>query len=160
MSTDLNGWHPGEIAVQRKLGYEDAVRTSWQLNVNFMREQHRIFHTSNLPFIPVLTLDDSGRPWGSILAGQGGQIGFVKSPDSQTLIARVETWKGDPVHQTCGAWLAQKPVGQLDDRYLIAGIGIEFSTRRRNKFAGWISGVNRTGYLGYELTFRVNQALG
>ena len=161
MTTALRGWHAGEAAVQQKLGYLEAVADRWQLSENFMREQHRIFHTSNLPFIPVTTTDDAGRPWAALLAGANGQIGFVKSPDSNTLVARVRLWEGDPLLETCRVWLdPEKRIAANPERFLTAGIGIEFTTRRRNKFAGRIQAVKKLAELDYEILIHVEETLG
>lgn len=162
MPTALQGWHPGEAALQRELGFADAVSEKWKNIENELREQHRIFHTSNLPFIPVTTIDDCGRPWGSIVAGATGEIGFVKSPDAQTLTVDARFWDGEPLLSTIRTWLCpQEREVAAPERFLTAGIGIEFSTRRRNKFAGFITDVKllRTDR-DFELAFRVTQALG
>jgi hypothetical protein len=161
MTMALQGWHPGEVKLQYKLGYADAARDKWQHVENAMREQHRIFHTSNLPFIPITTLDDHGRPWGSIAAGASGKIGFVKSPDSNTLITDVRLWDGEPLLDTMSTWLdLQKRGVTIPERFLTAGIGIEFSTRRRNKFAGFIKNVKQHKGRNYELSIQVTEALG
>jgi hypothetical protein len=155
----LNGWHPGEISIQRKLGFASAVADSWSLITNFLPEQHRLFHTSHLPFIPITTLDEYGRPWASIVAGSTGDIGFVKSPNSRTLSMDVRMWDGDPLLDTIKAWLEE---GQkaASGRFLTAGLGIEFSTRRRNKFAGGIRNVKRRTNLEYQIDFEIIEALG
>jgi hypothetical protein len=161
MPSALKGWHPGEVAIQRKLGFDEVVRNGWHLNEDAMREQHQTFHTSNLPFIPVTTFDDQGRPWASILAGRDGKIGFVDSPDVHSLVVKAKLWPGEPFLQTAKAWLSNgstKP--RAGRRFLTAGIGIELATRRRNKFAGHISDVEEVGALDYEVVFAVNQALG
>lgn len=161
MATALKGWHPGEVLLQRKLGYETAVSDRWQYVESHMREQHRIFHTSNLPFIPVTTLDDVGRPWGSIMTGADGKIGFVKSPDDQTLRMNVRLWDGEPFLSSIKAWTdPNKRKKASPERFLIAGIGIEFPTRRRNKFAGQVQQVNALSDLDFEVSFHVTQALG
>lgn len=160
MATDLKGWHPGEVAVQQKLGYHDAVSDRWKSVENSMREQHRVFHTSNLPFIPVTTMDGQDRPWASILAGYDGNIGFVQSPNVHTLTVDARLWDGDPLMQTTNTWLADCGKATKRYRFLTAGLGIEFSTRRRNKFAGWISSVHKVNDFDYQLTLTVNQALG
>ena len=104
-ATALLGWHPGELAIQRKLGYADAVSDAWARVGSFMPEQHRLFHTSNLPFIPMTTLDAEGRPWASIVAGPTGDIGFVNSPDPRTLVINARLWDGDPLLDTAKAWI-------------------------------------------------------
>ncbi|OTA00981.1 hypothetical protein A9Z42_0012910 [Trichoderma parareesei] len=157
----LQGWHPGEIAMQTKLGYAGAMATSWRYIENAMREQHRIFHTSNLPFIPITTLDDEGRPWASIVAGADGEIGFVEGPDLKTLIANARLWPGEPLLDTLNQWVdrnGQNPTSP--ERYLTAGIGIEFPTRRRNKFAGYMEDVKRKTELDFRLKLKVNQTTG
>ncbi|KAJ5324649.1 hypothetical protein N7476_003249 [Penicillium atrosanguineum] len=159
-TTALHGWHPGELSIQRKLGFANAVTDGWSRISNFMPEQHRLFHTSNLPFIPIATLDEEGRPWASIVAGPTGEVGFVKSPDSQTLSIHTRLWEGDPLLDTAKAWIDQKRRKAPRERFLTAGLGIEFSTRRRNKFAGTIRGVRRWSDSEYQIDVDVIEALG
>jgi predicted pyridoxine 5'-phosphate oxidase superfamily flavin-nucleotide-binding protein len=157
----LHGWHPGEVAIQRKLGYADAVRDHWSIVGSFMPQQHRIFHTSNLPFIPVTTLDDDGRPWASIVSGSTGAIGFVKSPDARTLSIHARVWDGDPLLDTFRAWSSLKSrEDAISDRFLTAGLGIEFSTRRRNKFAGFIRGMQQVTASDYQIDLAITETTG
>lgn len=161
MTAALQGWHPGEVRVQQKYGFSDVVRDHWRLTENFMREQHRIFHTSNLPFIPITTVDDRGRPWGSIVAGATGEIGFVTSPDTKTLNVDTQLWPGDPLLFTIRRWIESKSRGEpAIGNVLIAGLGIEFPTRRRNKFAGRIRGIVPRSDLDFQLDLEVQETLG
>ena len=122
---------------------------------SYMPEQHRVFYTSNLPFIPATILDESGRPWGSIFAGKGGEIGFVKSPDESSMSMDLVSWEGDPLLKYLGVRKDEK------GRVLVAGIGIEISTRRRNKFAGWIENSSvEENATNVHLKVHVNQAIG
>lgn len=157
MTTALQGWHPGEAKLQEKYGFTDAVRGRWMLAENFMREQHRIFHTSNLPFIPITTLDDRGRPWGGIVAGATGEIGFVTSPDTTTLNVDARLWPGDPLLSTMQRWTESKSTPETS---LMAGLGIELSTRRRNKFAGRIKGVQPHSDVEFRINLEVQETLG
>lgn len=126
-----------------------------------MREQHRIFHTSNLPFIPVTAIDEEGRPWAGMVAGATGEIGFVKSPDANTLTINARLWEGDPLMKTAKAWINPKDrQTAFSERFLTAGLGIEFPTRRRNKFGGYIRGIKQLSKRDYEIDVYVNQALG
>jgi len=162
MPAALQGWHPGEVKVHQKYGFSEAVREGWRVTENLMREQHRIFHTSNLPFIPVTTVDDRGRPWGAIVAGATGEIGFVKSPDTKTLTVDTQLWPGDPLLDTARRWIEAERKHEptaLEDG-LIAGLGIEFTTRRRNKFAGRIRGIVPRSDLDFKLDLEVQEALG
>ncbi|KAJ5319976.1 hypothetical protein PENANT_c040G06131 [Penicillium antarcticum] len=155
----LNGWHPGEISIQRKLGYASAVSDHWSIVTGFLPEQHRLFHTSHLPFIPITTLDEDGHPWASIVAGQTGDIGFVNSPNSRTLSMNLRMWDGDPLLDTVKAWLEERRE-TAPERFLTAGLGIEFSTRRRNKFAGAIRNVRRRTNSEYQIDFEIIEAIG
>jgi hypothetical protein len=155
----LNGWHPGEIAIQHKLGFVSAVADSWSRITGFLPEQHRLFHTSNLPFIPIATLDGDGRPWASIVAGLTGDIGFVNSPNSRSLSMNVRMWDGDPFLDTVRAW-SPKSQTATPGRFLTAGLGIEFSTRRRNKFAGSIQDARRWSDLEYQIDLEITEAIG
>lgn len=158
MTAAVKGWHPGETRLQQKLGFADAVRDSWSAIKSSMSEQHRVFHTSNLHFIPITTLDDRGRPWGSLLAGENGSVGFATSPDETTLTVNASVWPGDPVLTTIKAFSKEEPASE---RFLIAGIGVEHATRRRNKFAGRLRGVQDANSKSrFDLEFEVTQALG
>lgn len=161
MATALPGWHPGELSIQQKLGFADSVKENWRNVRNFMPEQHRIFHTSNLPFIPVTTVDDEGCPWAAIVAGTTGEVGFVQSPDPQTLSVNARLWDGDPLLDTARrlAGLGGK-IKEVPDRLLVAGLGIEFSTRRRNKFAGLIKDVRNLNNLDYRIDLNITETMG
>ncbi|KAI0086996.1 hypothetical protein BDY19DRAFT_893860 [Irpex rosettiformis] len=147
----LQGWHHGERAIQRKLGFDGPMSQAYTWIDGEMPEQHRIFHTTRLPFIPMTTLDASGRPWSSIVAGPSGKPGFVTSPNWDLLEMDIRTWDGDP--------FAGNIAAAGGNEILTAGIGIELSTRRRNKFAGRISKIQQDGR-AYKLRVEVNQAIG
>jgi hypothetical protein len=151
----LTGWHPGERAVHRKLNYHNdpSIAQTYMYIEEDMSYEQRVFHTSRLPFIPVTTLDDTCRPWGSIFSGRDGKPGFVKSPNENSLVLDVDVWEGDPFMENAKLFSPKKQI-------LVAGIGIEFSTRRRNKFAGRISKLNRKDNNNFLLEFTVNEALG
>ncbi|OAX41825.1 hypothetical protein K503DRAFT_848151 [Rhizopogon vinicolor AM-OR11-026] len=155
--TSLNGWHNGERAIQQKLGFHGAVSQSWTNIDGEMPEQHRIFYSTSLPFIPVTTLDSMGRPWSSILSGPGGEIGWVSSETYDQLSMRVRVWDGDPLK--ANAEYHTKSMDGPQRKMLIAGIGIQFSTRRRNKFAGSVKAIEEQGAL-FDICTTVNQAIG
>ncbi|KAL3467062.1 hypothetical protein BJX64DRAFT_283790 [Aspergillus heterothallicus] len=152
----LTGWHPGETALHNKLSFPAAISTRYVAIENQLREQHRIFHTSNLPFIPLTTIDRHGRPWAGIAAGKSGEIGFVSGPSLKRLVFYSKGWVGDPLFENL------KDGGRgTKERVLTAGLGIEFSTRRRNKFAGVIRDARGMGREGeYVFEIEVNEAVG
>lgn len=163
MAPALAGWHPGEARMHQELGFADAMQDRWTSIASSMSDQHRVFHTSNIPFIPITTIDEHGRPWGSLLAGSNGSVGFVKSPDDTTLLVDASIWNGDPILRTIQAFSNNVSYRKHDpSRFLIAGIGIEHSTRRRNKFAGYIRNVRsmKNSNNIYTLDLKINQALG
>ncbi|KAJ7592954.1 hypothetical protein C8J56DRAFT_779465 [Mycena floridula] len=151
----LNGWHIGERAIRKRLHLNDVpfTHTLYSHISPGMPPEHYEFHTTKLPFLPITTLDEKGRPWGSILAGKDGEPGFISGayPPSHTLDINAKVWDGDPLLDT--ALLFER------DEMLVAGIGIEFATRRRNKLAGRITNLVRDG-TDFTLRLFVNEALG
>ncbi|KAL4764810.1 putative oxidoreductase, FAD-binding [Aspergillus foveolatus] len=156
MAAALQGWHPGETKLHNLLHFPSSISTRYTAIESQLREQHRIFHTSYLPFIPLTAIDKDGRPWAGIAAGRSGEIGFVSSPDLETLVFGVRVWAGEPLVEILQSWN-----GKGDgEGTLTAGLGIEFSTRRRNKFAGAIRDVRAKGEGEYVVTVEVTEALG
>lgn len=147
----LQGWHRGERAIQDKLGFAGPMAMGWTWIEAEMSEQHREFHTTRLPFIPVATIDDQKRPWTSIFAGATGKPGFVSTPSYNRMDMEIKVWEGDPFRENSRLFDGQK--------MLTAGIGIEFSTRRRNKFAGYIFDLRQRDDL-FRLKLLVNEAIG
>ncbi|KAG6851841.1 hypothetical protein C0991_005555, partial [Blastosporella zonata] len=115
-------------------------------------EQHATFYSTRLPFLPIVTLDRPGRPWGSILAGSDGKPGFVRNTRYNTLSVDAKLWQGDPLLENSDGY-------KSDESMLVAGIGVEYSTRRRNKFAGKVANLKRSGN-NIHLDLSVNEALG
>ncbi|KAF7315931.1 putative PNPOx domain-containing protein [Mycena indigotica] len=147
----LNGWHRGEHAIHRKLGTDNdySVANLYRNIDGDLPDDHAQFHSTRLSFLPVATLDIEGRPWGSILSGPEG---FVQTPKYSVLRVAAKLWKGDPL-------LENAEIFAKSGEMLVAGIGIELTTRRRNKFAGRVT---RSEKKDDELLldFTVNQAIG
>ena len=131
-SDDPQVFHPGECWVQARAGVRDrmaaigahAIRTS-------MPEQHRTFF-AQLPFVLVGSLDAEGQPWASILANPPG---FISSPDARHLLIRARPTAADPLRETLAA---DAPIALL---------GIEQSTRRRNRMNGIVERMDDEGLL-------------
>ncbi|KAG8686680.1 hypothetical protein FRC08_012369, partial [Ceratobasidium sp. 394] len=153
--TALHGWHRGEAALQSALGLSESVRFDYTGVRDHMPNQHRIFHTSNIAFVPITTLDSSGRPWVSLLSSKAGTTGFITSPSEVELKIEAEVWEGDPITRN----LKDFKVNFLDDGPLLAGLGIEWASRRRNKFAGNFYEARLVGK-HLSLGLRVTQTLG
>ena len=147
----FKGWHPGEQAIQGLMCLPERV--SIGAIVNKLPNQHRIFHSTRLHYVSITTLDGEGRPWASILCSSQGTPGFIHSPSNTALHIHARVWPGDPISTT---------IAHLDgweDDPLASGLGLEPSTRRRNKFSGRVS---HAGFDGGDLTLElsVSHALG
>lgn len=133
-------YHEGEQALQARLDvHEKMAKIGARFIRDFMPEEHRAFF-AQLPWLLIGSLDTRGRPWASVLTGDPG---FIVSPDPRTLLVASKPSGGDLLAANLrpGA-----PLGLL---------GIELSTRRRNRMNGTVS---RLGNDGIEV--RVDQSFG
>ncbi len=104
-----------------------------------MPDQHRQFF-SQLPFLLIGSIDSSGLPWASLLAGKPG---FATTPDERTLHVAARPLEADPLH------------GALRPDAMLGILGIELATRRRNRVNGRVVVVDN---LGFSVT--VDQSFG
>ncbi len=127
---DAAPFHIGEQQVQERMGVR-AIE-SWARKVvrDHLPEQQRAFHTAQ-PFLVAAARDGQGRPWATLLVGGEG---FITSPDPRTLAIDARPPKGDALE---GSLAAGADLGLL---------GIELSTRRRNRLNGRIA-ANGSGAL-------------
>ena len=137
---DTSPFHAGEQAIQARLGLLETMEP-WGRQVirSWLPQQHRDFYTQ-LPFVVAAARDSSGSVWATLLTGQPG---FVQSPDPTGLVFQTSVLPGDALEDgmTVGA-----DVGLL---------GIELSTRRRNRVNGTIAEIGQSG-----IRFEVGQAFG
>ena len=105
----------------------------------FMPEQHRAFFPL-LPYLFTATLDAAGAPVASMLWGPAG---FVHSPDPVSLRIDALPVAGDPA---AAGFAAGLPIGLL---------GLDLTTRRRNRANGHIAAMDGTG-----LTAAIEQSFG
>ena len=133
-------FHRGEQEIQSRLGIRDKIEQAGRRMIrDHMPEQHQEFF-SQLPLLIIGTADAAGRPWASVLAGQPG---FLHAIDAHTLRVMARPIYGDPLNKA------------LVDGADIGALGLEFSTRRRNRVNGRIA---RVGEDGFEI--RVSQSFG
>ncbi|AKM30841.1 pyridoxamine 5'-phosphate oxidase [Pandoraea faecigallinarum] len=133
-------FHAGEIYVQTLAGSRDAMAEVGARVIRLaMPDQHRQFF-AQLPFLVVGALDAQAQPWATLLSGAPG---FAYSPDPALLRVNAFVPPTDPLH---GALRPGAPLGLL---------GIEPSTRRRNRVNGTIEAVDTQGF-----TLRVAQSFG
>ncbi len=133
-------WHEGERAAQRLAGVAERMEEVGKRVIRpFMPDQHRLFF-AGLPFVLVGSVDEEGWPWASILSGEAG---FVQSPDAVTLDIAARPAGGDPL---AGALKLGTRLGML---------GIDLSTRRRNRVNGEIVRVDAEAF-----SLHVDQSFG
>jgi predicted pyridoxine 5'-phosphate oxidase superfamily flavin-nucleotide-binding protein len=133
-------WHSGEQAMQSRVDgvarQGDAERGPLRPK---MSEQHRAFFAER-PFVVLGGQDGLGLPWASLATGTPG---FLASPDPFTLTARIRPPPADALAD------AIAPLAAL------ALLGIDFSTRRRNRINGLVTAADADGF-----TLAVDQAFG
>src|SRR5258708_7261833 len=132
---DVSPFNPDELAAQVLAGggpRGSGIR-------DFMPEQHRRFF-AQLPYVFLGTVDAAGWPLATLLTGHPG---FVQSPDPATLHIAILPDAGDPAAK---ALAVDRDIGIL---------GIDFSTRRRNRANGRIQSLEAGG-----ITVAVNQSFG
>lgn len=133
-------FHSGEQKIQARMGVRERMeRFGRKVIRDFMPEQHREFY-SHLPFIFVGHADDKGWPWASILFNSPG---FMHSENERSLSINALPVEGDPLRD------AIAPATRL------GLLGIELSTRRRNRLAAHIERITDKGF-----ELNIDQAFG
>jgi ferredoxin-NADP reductase/predicted pyridoxine 5'-phosphate oxidase superfamily flavin-nucleotide-binding protein len=116
-------WHSGELAIQRSIGVAEQMDARGRTSLrNFLLDQHREFYPL-LPFIALGTVDPAGDAWATLRAGRPG---FLSSPDTKTLSFDLGRDANDPAD-----------IG-MNDGDSVGALGIDLSTRRRNRLNGTI----------------------
>lgn len=123
---DISPFHEDERAAQALAGVGAAgggIR-------NFMPDQHRSFFEL-LPYLFVATTDAQGWPLATMLTGAPG---FVHSPDPVTLQVDALPGETDPV------------AGTIAKGAELGILGLDLSTRRRNRANGQVAGIDDRGF--------------
>jgi len=134
--TQRHALHEGELRLQ-KLRHTPSELADVIPNYihGDMPLQHAEFF-AGLSYLPLGTLDDQGRPWASLLVTQSNDdpsVGIIVAGHSQTDIF-AEANPHDPFVRALGEKQSPAPVSER----LFAGVGMDFTNRRRNKLAGMI----------------------
>ena len=124
MKDDVSSpWHEGELAMQRSVGVAEQMDARGRIRLRkSLLEQHREFF-SLLPFIVLGAVDPDGNVWATLRAGPPG---FLTSPDPKILSFRLNRDVDDPAD-----------IG-MNDGDSVGVLGIDLSTRRRNRLNGII----------------------
>lgn len=124
-------FHTGELAIQARLGVQEQMDKQGRRVIReFLPDQHCQFF-AQLPYVIVGTVDASGNPWASILIENPG---FLSTPDDRTLHVAAKPLFGDPLATT------------LTNGIDIGLLGIELSTRRRNRLNGIVMATQSDGF--------------
>ena len=116
-------FHEDEAKAQALAGHQRPGRVAIR---PFMPDQHREFFAL-LPYLFVATPDPDGWPMASVLTGEPG---FMRSPDPATLRIGALPAADDPATPT---FIAGAEIGLL---------GLDFTTRRRNRANGRLIAVD------------------
>jgi uncharacterized protein len=134
-------FHAGEQTIQSRAGVRDRIELKGRAVIRgYLPEQHRAFFAA-LPFMVVGLADQNGQPWATTLSGPPG---FMNSADENLLTIKAWLDPGDPLH-SC-----------IRDGAAVGGLGIEFSTRRRNRINGRIENC----IISEGFSIRVQQSFG
>jgi predicted pyridoxine 5'-phosphate oxidase superfamily flavin-nucleotide-binding protein len=141
MTRATSPFHVGEQTIQSLAGVRDRIELRGRAVIrDYMPEQHRTFYAA-LPFMVVGLADQNGHPWATTLSGPPG---FMNSTEENLLVVRAWPDPGDPLH-SC-----------IRDGAPVGGLGIELSTRRRNRVNGRIENC----IIGDGFAIRVQQSFG
>jgi predicted pyridoxine 5'-phosphate oxidase superfamily flavin-nucleotide-binding protein len=141
MTGAMSPFHAGEQTIQSLAGVRDRIERKGHAVIrDYMPEQHRAFFAA-LPVMVVGLADQNGHPWATTLSGPPG---FMNSADEKRLVINAWPDPGDPL-RSC-----------IRDGAPVGGLGIEFSTRRRNRINGRIENCT----IGKGFSIRVQQSFG
>lgn len=129
-------FHRGELLMQAESGVKERMH---KLGNKFIRdhiiEQHKVFF-ENLPYVFIALQDNNGQPWPSLVQGDPG---FITSPDPKTLNINGSVVGLDELGLQIGH---NKPIGI---------VGLDLSTRRRNRLNGNFKHSEETDLLSIEV---------
>ena len=126
----LSPFHAGEREMQERAGKRATVEEFGKIAIRpFMPDQHRAFY-EKIPFILMGSVDSDGWPWASMLTGGPN---FITSPHNTRLDLDARPLTDDPLSTNLKAGA---PIGLL---------GIELSTRRRNRMNASVNAINDGG---------------
>ncbi|MEP7101367.1 MAG: pyridoxamine 5'-phosphate oxidase family protein [Burkholderiales bacterium] len=124
-------FHPGEVAVQRRMGVAERLDEIGDKVIrDHMPDQHRAFFAL-LPTLLIGSVDAARRPWASMLTGVPG---FVHAIDATHLRIDALPDSSDPL-------AAQLTLGAC-----LGVLGLEPATRRRNRVNGRVVALDAQGF--------------
>ncbi len=127
---EASPFHAGELALQERAGTRARLEVAGRRIIrDQMPDQHRELF-EKLPHMIAGVADAGGQPWATLLTGDPG---FVSTTPKAMTIAALPA----PADPTAGTLQVGASVGLL---------GIELTTRRRNRMNGRVGGVTEAGF--------------
>jgi uncharacterized protein len=129
-SPEASPFHEGELAFQKRAGTRARLEVAGRRIIrDQMPDQHRELF-EKLPYLIAGVADAGGQPWATLLTGDPGFV--TTTPHAMTIAALPSP--PDPARQASQSGAS---VGLL---------GIELTTRRRNRMNGRVSGVTESRF--------------
>ncbi len=123
-------FHEGELALQGRAGTRARLEVAGRRIIrDHMPDQHRELF-EKLPYLIAGVADGGGQPWATLLTGDPGFV--TTTPHAMTVAALPSPL--DPARQA------------LQPGASVGLLGIELTTRRRNRMNGRVSGVTEGGF--------------
>jgi predicted pyridoxine 5'-phosphate oxidase superfamily flavin-nucleotide-binding protein len=127
---EASPFHAGELALQERAGTRARLEVAGRRIIrDQMPDQHRELF-EKLPYMIAGVADAGGQPWATLLTGDPG---FVSTTPKAMTIAALPA----PADPAAGTLQVGASVGLL---------GIELTTRRRNRMNGRVGGVTEAGF--------------
>lgn len=122
--SESSPWHPGEVALQQSVGVAARLAEIGRRTIrDHLIEQHREFYPL-LPMAVLGSVDERGDAWATLRTGRPG---FLHALDEQRLRLDLLRDQNDPAESG------------LEDGASAALLGIDLSTRRRNRLNGVVT---------------------
>lgn len=126
---EASPFHAGELALQARAGTRARLEVAGRRIIrDHMPDEHRELF-EKLPYLVAGVADAGGQPWATLLTGDPG---FVRTTPKAMTIAALPA----PADPAAGALREGASVGLL---------GIELTTRRRNRMNGRVGAVSEAG---------------
>lgn len=130
-------FHHGELTIQTESGVDERVKKIGNKVIrDHIIDQHKAFFES-LPYVFVALQDNDQRPWVSLMQGEPG---FINSPEPTTLNINAKVVGADELGL------------QTEQGMPIGIVGLDFSTRRRNRLNGSVKKANQNDLLSIDVT--------
>jgi len=132
-------WHAGEVSLQQHVGVADQMaRHGNRVIRQHLIDQHRDFYPL-LPLVVLGAVEPNGDVWATL---RSGEPGFMQAPTPHALDVAVARDFADPAERG------------MEDGDGIALLGIQLSTRRRNRLNGVVRRENTAGFsIGVEQSY-------